>query len=487
MPPDPLSPIPDRDFDFWSAAHLLRRAGFGGTPEEIGLLQAAGNEAAVARLVSYEPHPDDDHRAASDIMRPQTPDERAAIARAREIGDEATIERARRDRQNRQRRDRAQLRGLRRWWFERMVRTPNPLEEKMTLFWHGHYATGYRTIEDSWHMLAQNRLFRAYAVGDARRLAAGILRDPAMVRYLDGQRNVRGNPNENLARELMELFILGEGNGYTERDIKEVARCLTGLDIEDDVVVFHEPRHDTGLKTVLGRRGRFTGDDVLQVLFARPEAAVFLAEKLYRFFVNDAPGPRSRDAKQTIGGIAKLLRRHDFELAPVLTRLFASRHFHDPANRGAIIKSPTQLLVEAIRSLGTPIRDLDGLLDDADRMGQSLFQPPSVKGWDGGRSWINTATLFVRQNAVVDLLVGKGPDAEAYEAERLVAHLAADGDPDPETTVAYLLRFCLGREPHPDREAELRTFLAGVGDRVDRDRIVAMLAIITALPEYQLS
>ena len=238
MPPDPLSPIPDRDFDFWSAAHLLRRAGFGGTPEEIGLLQAAGNEAAVTRLVSYEPHPDDDHRAASDIMRPQTPDERAAIARAREIGDEATIERARRDRQNRQRRDRAQLRGLRRWWFERMVRTPNPLEEKMTLFWHGHYATGYRTIEDSWHMLAQNRLFRAYAVGDARRLAAGILRDPAMVRYLDGQRNVRGNPNENLARELMELFVLGEGNGYTERDIKEVARCLTGLDIEDDVVVF---------------------------------------------------------------------------------------------------------------------------------------------------------------------------------------------------------------------------------------------------------
>lgn len=486
MPPDPLSPLPDRDFDFWSAAHLLRRAGFGGTPEEVGVLQAAGLDGAVARLVEYEPFPDDDHRAVSDIMRPQTPAEQAELARARELGDEATLERYRRDRQNRQGRDRQQLRALRRWWFERMVRTPNPLEEKMTLFWHGHYATGYRTIEDSWHMLAQNRLFRAYAVGDARRLAAGILRDPAMVRYLDGQRNVRGNPNENLARELMELFVLGEGNAYTENDIKEVARCLTGLDIDDDVVVFRPQRHDPGVKTVLGRRGPFTGDEVLQVLFARPEAATFLATKLYRFFVNDAPGERSRDAEKTIAGLAKLLRRHDFDLAPVLTRLFASRHFHDPANRAAIVKSPTQLLVEAMRSLGTPPRDLDRLLDDADRMGQSLFQPPSVKGWDGGRAWINTATLFVRQNVLVHLLVGEGDAAEPYAAERLVAHLAADSAPDPATTVDYLLRFCLGGEPHPERRAELRAFLAGIGDRIDRDRIVALLAIITALPEYQL-
>jgi uncharacterized protein (DUF1800 family) len=307
-----------------------------------------------------------------------------------------------------------------------------------------------------------------------------------MVRYLDGQRNVRGNPNENLARELMELFVLGEGNAYTENDIKEVARCLTGLDIDDDVVVFREDRHDPGVKTVLGRRGPFTGDQVLAVLFSRPEAANFLAGKLYRFFVNDAPGPRSRDAQRTIDGLAKLLRRHEFDLAPVLTRLFASRHFHDPANRGAIVKSPIQLLVEAIRSLGTPTRDVNRLLDDADRMGQSLFQPPSVKGWDGGRAWINTATLFVRQNVLVNLLVGEGDAAAPFPAERLVAHLSSDGPPDPEATVDYLLRFCLGTEPHPDRRRELRAFLAGVGDRVDRDRIVAMLAIITALPEYQL-
>ena len=486
MSADPLSPLPERDFDFWSAAHLLRRAGFGGTPAEIGVLHAAGRDGAIARLVEYDPTPDTDHRAVADIMRPQTAEERATLARAREVGDEATLERYRRDRQNRQGRDRAQLAALRRWWFDRMITTPNPLEEKMTLFWHGHYATGYRTIEDSWHMLAQNRLFRAHAVGDARRLAAGILRDPAMVRYLDGQRNRRGNPNENLARELMELFVLGEGNAYTERDIKEVARCLTGLDIDDDVVVFRPDRHDPGVKTVLGRRGRFAGDDVLAILFARPEAATFLATKLYRFFVNDAPGPRSRDAERTIAGLAKLLRRHDFELAPVLARLFASRHFHDPANHGAIVKSPIQLLVEASRSLGTPPRDVDRLLDDANRMGQSLFQPPSVKGWDGGRAWINTATLFVRQNVLVHLLVGDGDAAAPFPAERLVAHLSTDGPPDPDATVDYLLRFCLGTEPHPERRRELRAFLASLGDRVDRDRLVAMLALVTALPEYQL-
>lgn len=486
MARDPLSPLPDREFDFWSAAHLLRRAGFGGTPEEIGILQAAGLESAVERLVEYRPQPDDDHRADPDIMRPWTPEENAALARARETGDEATLERYRRARQDRQRRDRRQLAAIRRWWFDRMVRTPSPLEEKMTLFWHGHYATGYRTIEDSWHMLAQNRLFRSHAVGDARRLAAGIVRDPAMVRYLDGHRNVRTSPNENLARELLELFVLGEGRGYSERDIKEVARCLTGLDIEDDRVVFRPERHDPGSKTVLGRRGRFAVDDVLAVLFARPEASRFLAEKLHRFFVDDRPGNPSPESEKAIVGLDRLIRRHDFELAPVLTRLFASRHFHAAAHHGSIVKSPMQLLVQSIRSLGTPVRDTDRLLDDADRMGQSLFQPPSVKGWDGGRSWINTATLFVRQNIAVYLLVGEGEAASAFPAEHLVGHLDPDGRPDPDAVVDYLLRFCLGTEPHPVRRRDLRAFARELGGRMDRDRLVALLAVITSLPEYQL-
>lgn len=496
MQADPLSPLPEREFDHWSAAHLLRRAGFGGSPEEIGLLHAAGLEGAVDRLVKYRPLPDDDVRASADIMRPWSDDERAELARARERSDEATIERYRRARQDRQRRDRRQLTEIRRWWIRRMLETSNPLEEKMTLFWHGHYATGYRKIEDSWHLLAQNRLFRAHATGDARMLAAGILRDPAMLRYLDAQQNVRNSPNENLARELMELFVLGEGEGYSERDIKEVARALTGLDIQDDQVIFRPDRHDDGQKTILRRRGRFTGDDVLVILFSRPEASRFLAEKLYRFFVDDSPGARSRDATRTIEGLAKLLRRHDFELAPVLERLFMSRHFHDPANRATIVKSPVQLLVQAHRSLGTPIRDPDRMLEDLERMGQMLLEPPSVKGWDGGRSWINTATLFVRQNAMIGLLVGDGDDAAPYPAERLVEHLQSDRERETrgnglegDVVIDYLLRFCLGTEPHPDRRTEIRDFLGRLdqGSRlIDRDRLVAILSLITALPEYQL-
>lgn len=496
MQADPLSPLPEREFDHWSAAHLLRRAGFGGSPEEIGILHAAGLEGAVDRLVRYRPLPDDDAQASGGIMRPWTADERAELARARQVSDEATIERYRRTRQDRQRKDRGQLAEIRRWWLRRMLETPNPLEEKMTLFWHGHYATGYRKIEDSWHLLEQNRLFRAHATGDARVLAAGILRDPAMLRYLDAQRNVRNSPNENLARELMELFVLGEGEGYSEQDIKEVARALTGLDIEDDTVVFRADRHDGGQKTILRRRGRFTGDDVLVILFSRPEASRFLAEKLYRFFVDDSPGPRSREAIRTIDGLAKLLRRHDFELAPVLERLFMSRHFHDPANHATIVKSPVQLLVQAHRSLGTPMRDQDRMLEDLERMGQTLLEPPSVKGWDGGRSWINTATLFVRQNAMIRLLVGDGPDAGPYAAEKLIDHLQADrgresrGDgPDGDVVIDYLLRFCLGTEPHPDRRTEIRGFIERL-DRgsgtIDRDRLVAILALVTALPEYQL-
>lgn len=496
MPADPLSPIPAREFDHWAAAHLLRRAGFGGSPEDVGLLQAAGLDDAVDRLVDYEPWPDDDGRFTADIMRPLTPDERSTLARAREIGDEAVIERYRRDRQERQRRDRRQLAGIRRWWLDRMIRTPSPLEEKLTLFWHGHYATGYRKIEDSWHLLMQNRLFRRFAAGDARKLSAGIVRDPAMLRYLDAQQNVRGRPNENLARELLELFVLGEGAGYGERDVKEVARALTGLSIEDDRVVFLEDRHDPGVKTILGRRGRFGADDVLVVLFGRPQASRFLAEKLYRFFVNDAPGPRDREADRTVDGLARLLRRHDFELAPVLARLFRSRHFHDPRNRAAIVKSPVQLVVEAVRSLDLSVGDLDRVLVDLDRMGQSLLEPPSVKGWDGGRAWINTATLFVRQNVSVGLMVGEGPRATPFPAERLVAHFGrdrgfegVDAAPDADAVVDYLLHFCLGRPPTEARRRELRRFVDELGPdstTLDRDRLVAILALITALPEYQL-
>ena len=377
-----------------------------------------------------------------------------------------------------------------------MIETTQPLEEKMTLFWHGHFATGYRTVEDSWHLMMQNRLFRAQAVGDFAMLTRSIIRDPAMLQYLDGDQNRKGRPNENLARELMELFVLGEGNGYSEADIREGARALTGFTYTDDAFEFRRERHDTGQKSILGRRGAFDGDDFVEVLLARPETPVFLCGKLYRFFVDDRPGSPDAEGRKVVEGMAKTLRRSRYRLAPVLGQLFRSRHFHSPERRASIVKSPIQLVVQSIRELGTPVRKERVLLEATDLMGQNLLQPPSVKGWDGGRSWINTATLFVRQNTLVYQLTGRlpgldaggdGDSPEPFASEKLVEHLTTDGPPDPDLVVDYLLRFTLGTAPHPDRRSTVRSFLRDVGDRIDRDRITAMLALITAMPEYQLT
>ena len=496
MAANPLARLPDRDFDYWSAAHLLRRAGFGGTPEVIQTLLASGLDGAVDRLVEFTPTVDDGDRFDRDIMRPRSTEENRILSEARSRGDEATVERYRRARQQRQKRDRAQLRKIRRWWLERMIKTTEPLEEKMTLFWHGHFATGYRTVEDSWHLMIQNRLFRAHALDDFATLTRSIIRDPAMLQYLDGDQNRKGRPNENLARELMELFVLGEGNGYTEADIREGARALTGFTYVDDDFTFRKDRHDAGQKSILGRRGSFDGDGFVDVLLAQPETSRFLCEKIYRFFVDDGPKSPDAEGRQVVEGMAKTLRRSKYRLGPVLGQLFRSRHFYAPERRASIVKSPIQLVVQSIRELGTPIRDENVLLEATDLMGQNLLQPPSVKGWDGGRSWINTATLFVRQNTLVYQLTGRlpgldaaqnGAAAEPFASERLVDHLGTNGPPDPDLVVDYLLRFTLGTTPHPHRRETVRAFLRDVGDRIDRDRITAMLALITAMPEYQLA
>ena len=251
MPEPTLRPLAEQDFDFWAAHHLLSRAGFGGTPDQIRALSQLGLDKAIDSIVDYEMHPpiEDPTDFASDIMRPATPEEAEAYRKARQEGDEKTLSEFRRMRQQRQGADRKQIGAMRSWWLERMIETSRPLEEKMTLFWHGHFATGYRAIEDSWHMMMQNRMFRSLATGNFADLLRGIIRDPAMLRYLNNNRNRKQSPNENLARELMELFSLGEGNDYTENDIKEGARALTGYTYEDDDFVFQRGAHDSGSKT----------------------------------------------------------------------------------------------------------------------------------------------------------------------------------------------------------------------------------------------
>ncbi len=498
--PTTLERIRDHEFGYDQARHLLWRAGFGGTPRQIETLASWGPEKSVDHLLDVEKIPyeqPDPNAFDADIMRPPTEIERMEIQAARRRRDEDTLARFRLLRQQRQRQDRRQVADMQRWWLERLIETPRPLEEKMTLFWHGLLATSYRTIENSYHIYQQNQFFRANAIGSYKALLYGIIRDPAMLAYLDNNDSRVGRPNENLARELMELFSLGVGN-YTEQDIKEGARALTGYTFRDDEFYFNSNNHDKGSKSILGARGNFDGDDFVGIILRQRACARYIASRLYDFFAlhmntvseSDAPAVRRVTAR-----LAGELRESDYNVRPVLRRLFLSRHFYHPRVINNRIKSPVELVVGAVRSLDTPVRDMSVLLQAMDLMGQSLFFPPSVKGWDGGRSWINTSTIFVRQNLMNFLLTGKLPvgydsasGEEKYDPTPLLKPLARS-DPsagrDPDRVIDYILQLTLG-DSHEHAHTVLAGFAARHGNTIKPDTITGMLLLVTAMPEYQL-
>jgi uncharacterized protein (DUF1800 family) len=494
-----LDRLPDEQFGFDQARHLLWRAGFGGTPGQVQTLVEWGLEKSVDYLLNPEAVRLEDAAPSfdRDIMRPATEEERLAYRRAQQSQDEDAVARFRLERQRRERQDRDQIREMQKWWLGRMIESPRPLEEKMTLFWHGHFSASYRKVEDSFDMFAQNELFRTHALGNFGDLLRGIIRDPAMLKYLDNDRSSVRRPNENLARELMELFSLGEGN-YEEKDIKEGARALTGYTFADNAFVFDDRNHDKGSKNILGRSGRMSGEDFCDAILARKACAGFIATKLYRFFVGNVAltlEGATPEVRSAISQLAGVLQSSNYELRPALRRLFLSEHFHHPSVMGELIKSPAELVVGAARSLLTPTRDLSVLSDAMDLMGQSLFFPPSVKGWDGGRSWINTSTLYIRQNILTYMLTGRMPrgydrsrNTQKFDAEPLLGELAA-GDPsgagDADRVIDYLLRFALGRSPEPAREA-LGAFVRDAGGRLTGDMVTGLLVLVTAMPEYQL-
>jgi uncharacterized protein (DUF1800 family) len=495
-----LNPIRPESFGFREARHLLARAGFGGTPEQIQTLVGWGPERSVDYLLELDKAPAHPLHAgdfSSSIMGPPDPETRRMYRDARQRGDEDTLARLRLERQRRQAEDRAQMREIQRWWLTRLIETPRPLEEKMTLFWHGHFATSYRTIEDSYHMFVQNNLFRAHALGSFGSLMHQIIRDPAMLAYLDNNNSRKNRPNENLARELMELFGLGVGN-YTEQDIKEGARALTGYTFDDDAFVFDRRNHDNGAKRILGRSGNFDGDDFVRLILAHPACSRFIAAKLYRYFAADVPldGPSGGGSEGAVREMAAGLRRSRYAVAPVLRRLFLSEHFYSDEVVAQRIKSPVELVVGTVRSLRTPTRSLDILLDACALMGQNLFFPPSVAGWDGERSWINTSTLFVRQNIVAYLLTGRTPrgydalaDEQRFDPGPVLSQVR-EADPgaarDPARVIDYLLRFTLGGAPASGRE-RLEDFVAGHGGAINDDMVTGLLLLVTAMPEYQLT
>jgi uncharacterized protein (DUF1800 family) len=291
----------------------------------------------------------------------------------------------------------------------------------MTLFWHSHFATSQQKVRLAQLMYRQNALLRHEALGNFATLLHGIARDPAMLVYLDNARSHKSAPNENFAREVMELFTMGEGH-YSEHDVKEAARAFTGwsLDRETGTFLRRPAWHDTGEKTLLGRTGGFDGAEVLDILLARPETAEFICAKLWKEFVS--PTPDAREVKKLAG----IFRDARYEMKPLLRAMLLSDAFWAPENRGTLVKSPVELVIGTLKLLDVRPMELRPAVIACATLGQNLFAPPNVKGWPGGDAWINSATLLARKQ-VAERLLASDERAEMVPAREEMAADDAKG------------------------------------------------------------
>ncbi len=394
-----LPQAPD-SWTIFEAAHLLNRAGFGGNPDEIKALHALGRIKAVDSLLNPSepigviPLPSWANREqAVEDMR-----ERAKqFMETRRATEGMTPEEAAKLRQQSQKAEQIENRqhGIegQGWWFRTMLVTKAPLREKMTLFWHDHFASSIQKVKQPVLLIMQNELFRKQALGSFRTLTHEIAKDPAMMLYLDTQTSRKGQPNENFAREVMELFTLGEGH-YTEKDIHEAARAFTGYQLNRmNGLVFHNKRlWDEGEKTVFGKTGKFDGDGVIDLIFEQPQAARLMAGKLWEYFAAEDPPTAA------IEELATGFREANYEVVPLLREIFLSKEFYAPEVMRNQVKSPIQYLVQMLKQLDLREAPQGYTLVAQQQLGQVLFMPPNVAGWDWGKAWINTSTLLTRYN-----------------------------------------------------------------------------------------
>ncbi|MEX0585473.1 MAG: DUF1800 domain-containing protein, partial [Pirellulales bacterium] len=350
--------------------------------------------------------------------------------------------------------------------------------EKLTLFWHGHFATSASKVTDADLMFRQNALLRKHALSAFGPLLTEAAKDPAMLLWLDSTTNHKSKPNENFAREVMELFSLGVGN-YTERDIKEVARAFTGWELRNKRFFLNRPQHDTGAKSVLGRTGDLDGDAVLAILLEQPAAGRFLVRKLFRYFVSETANP----SDALLEPLASGYRQRGFDTAWLVKSLLGSNLFYSPHAMRQRIKSPVELVIGLLRSVeGTA--NMYALAEDLRQLGQGVFYPPNVKGWDGGPEWINSAGLLARANLVWGLVSGtegrlKSKVSLAELAARHAIPSGADG-------VRWWANLLLGTQAPAEIFVQL-TALAGDTSGDKSQRLARLVQAIVTLPEYQLA
>jgi len=349
--------------------------------------------------------------------------------------------------------------ALKGWWLTEMLTTDSQLTERMTLFWHNHFTSSLQKVRDAGLMYRQNLLLRKYALGSFADMLRAVARDPAMLVYLDSATNRRGQPNENFAREVMELFTLGEGR-YGESDIKEAARAFTGWSIDpaSGEFLWRPFQHDAGMKTVLGRSGDFQGEDVIEVLLAQPATAEFVVGKLWKEFVSPQPDPAE------VARIARVFRASGYQIKPALRELLLSAAFWAPENRGALVKSPVELVVGTLRQFDVAFSDPLPFVLLLRNLGQDILSPPNVKGWPGGEAWIDTRTLLARKQFLERLM--------RVDEMRMTA---APMERDPEKPMAA--RFARALQ---DLRFSAQDWMKPYGDRED-----AMALVLLPLPPSQ--
>jgi len=490
---EPYEPTLSDPFDAVKAAHLLNRGGFGGTTEEIAHVQSLGPEAAADEMLDF---PDlsaeeQDHTDVPDLSGidgvPATFRELQKQMAGKNQADKQKL------RQAFNQANGEVLNTTMAWWLKRMAYGPHPLQEKLTFFWHGHFTTSARNEPMSTLIWKQNELLRSMAAGNFGRLVHAISHDPAMLDYLNNTQNVKEHPNENYARELMELFTLGIGH-YTETDVKQGGRAFTGWKHDGDEFVFRPSEHDYGLKIYLGRTGNFNGDDIVDIILQQPNCAPFMSSELYRAFVTDDVDPKLSEA------LGNVLRDNDYELRPLMRTMLTSRAFYRPDVIGAQIKSPVQLVIGTIRMLGLEMPPERAMVGTLTQMGQVPFMPPNVRGWLGGRNWINTGTVFLRYNTGVWLTGGdvpgflqgrlNGKEIRLREGDVGARQGTVDFNPGgaADASQGQLVDAWVAKLIQRPIDAKQREILVdALGDNPDDERSQRhMVQLILSMPEYQL-
>ncbi|ADV66367.1 DUF1800 domain-containing protein [Deinococcus maricopensis] len=403
-----LTPYQPRTYTPEDAAHLARRAGFGATDAEIRALQQLGPQGAARKLLDFP--------QTLVSGNPFKPENGASPGAGIKLTQTA-------------------------WLFE-MLYTPHPLRERLALLWSNHFVIGTDKVRNLAALGQYLTLLRTHAAGEFTPFATDIAKSPAMLRYLDNDQNRKGKPNENFSRELLELFTTGIGP-YSERDVQEGARALTGWTftggrgnkqyLEVPKFAFQVKNHDAGRKTYLGQSGAFTPEQVVALACAHPATGDFVARKLWRAFVNDTPDETG------VRALGDVFRAHGGNLRVTLEALLTSEAFYAPGNRASIIRSPVEFVVGALRSMGRPKLDEKQILNLTStlaRLGQDLLKPPNVKGWDGGREWINDSSLLLRMQTAAALTLGKN----APKVDAPPSMLALTGHAEPPAALRGLKR-----------------------------------------------